>query len=257
MKKLSDEYIIRPIGDIHLGHQGFDEEKFDSVIDYILKTPNVLVVGMGDYIDNVMPYANGTTDKRYSHDSVVRKFLTTEDQIHGVMEKLMKIKDKIITMTWGNHEWKTMDEQRFIDDFCKPLDTKFLGKIGYLYLTFKYKGKEVSNYLLLIKHAGSNASKAGSALNHMEDFGADWDYDIQLMGHNHGTFVATSMRIGYDPKTNNLVEIKQIHGNTGTFLRSYQKGTSSYIETKPNKSKRVATIAITLVPETGEMYGHD
>ena len=257
MKTPNAEYIIRPIGDIHIGNVNCDIKKLDEVIEYIRKTPNCLCIGMGDYIENIMPYANGSPDKRWNSDTTVRTQLTTEEQTEVIMEKLVKIKDKILTMTWGNHEWKTMNEKRFINDFCKPLDAKFLGYVGYLYLTFKYKGKEMSSYLLLIKHAGSNAAKTGSAMNHMEDFGSSFDYDIQLMGHNHGTFVQTSLRIGYDKKTNNLVEKKQLHGNTGTFLRSYQKGNTSYVERQPNRTKRVATIAFTLIPKTGDMYGHD
>ena len=257
MKKLSDEYIIRPLGDIHIGNENCDIKKLDEVIEYIRKTPNCLCIGMGDYIENIMPYANGMVDKRWNPDTTVRTQLTTEEQTEVVMEKLMKIKDKVLTMTWGNHEWKTMNEKRFINDFCKPLDAKYLGAVGYLYLTFKHKGKKVSSYLFMIKHAGSNAAKTGAALNHMEDFGASFDYDIQLMGHNHGIFVATSIRIGYDPKTNNIVERKQLHGNTGTFLRSYKKGNQSYVERQPKQSKRVGTISITLIPKTGDMYGHD
>ena len=52
-------------------------------------------------------------------------------------------------------------------------------------------------------------------------------------------------------------ERKQIHGNTGTFLRSYQRGTTNYIERKPSKAKRVGTIAITIDPLNNEMFGHD
>ena len=89
MKKLSDEYIIRPLGDIHIGNENCDIKKLDEVIEYIRKTPNCLCIGMGDYIENIMPYANGMVDKRWNPDTTVRTQLTTEEQTEVVMEKLM------------------------------------------------------------------------------------------------------------------------------------------------------------------------
>ena len=62
MKTPNAEYIIRPIGDIHIGNVNCDIKKLDEVIEYLRKTPNCLCIGMGDYIENIMPYANGSPD---------------------------------------------------------------------------------------------------------------------------------------------------------------------------------------------------
>jgi len=256
MKNINDIYVIRPLGDIHLGDTNCDVNKLKSVVDEISEMKNVIVIGMGDYIDGINPSALWA-DKRLDPYTIKRDLLTAEEQTDGIIDILKPIKDKIVVMIEGNHEWKIMNEHRFKKDFCRPLDAKYGGKICYISLSFKYKGKEVNHFLIHAKHAGFSGAKAGGALNNMEDAGADWEYDIQLMGHNHGTFVSTSQRIGYDRKHNGLIEKKQIHGNTGTFLRSYKEGTSNYIEMKPSKAKRVGTIAITLDPKNGDMFGHD
>ena len=256
MKKKDDVYVIRPLGDIHLGNENCDEEKLDEVIDEIANMDNVIVIGMGDYIEGINP-SSTFLDKRIDVYTIKRHLLTAEEQTDAINAKFMRIKDKIYVLLEGNHEWKVINEHRFKKDFCKPLDAKYGGKMCYISITFKFKGKEINNFLIHAKHGGYAGAKTGGALNNMEDSGADWQYDIQLMGHNHGTFCATSQRIEYDRKHNDLLERKQIHGNTGTFLRSYKRGTTNYIERRPSKAKRVGTIAITVDPLNGEMFGHD
>ena len=256
MKKKDDVYVIRPIGDIHLGNENTDEDKLREVVDEIAHMDNVIVIGMGDYIDGINPNSN-FNDKRIDPYTIRRHLLTGEEQTDEIIKILTPIKDKIYVLLEGNHEWKPINEHRFKKDFCKPLDAKYGGKLCYISISFKFKGKEINHFLIHARHAGFSGAKTGGALNHMEDAGADWQYDISLMAHNHGTFCATSQRIEYDRKHNDLIERKQIHGNTGTFLRSYKRGTTNYIERKPSKAKRVGTIAITLDPKNGDMFGHD
>ena len=46
-------------------------------------------------------------------------------------------------------------------------------------------------------------------------------------------------------------------GNTGTYLRGYEKGVDSYVEINPKEAKRVGTITITFDPYKGDLFGHD
>jgi len=71
---------LRPLGDIHLGNLGCDIEKYMKNIEYIAKHDDYITIGMGDYIDNVMAYANGSIDKRWNPETVDRRMLTTEEQ---------------------------------------------------------------------------------------------------------------------------------------------------------------------------------
>ena len=49
---------------------------------------------MGDYIDNVMAWANGSVDKRWNPETVERDRMTTEEQIDYFVEQWAKIADK-------------------------------------------------------------------------------------------------------------------------------------------------------------------
>jgi len=255
----SDDLInIRPLGDIHLGALGCDIDKYKRNVEWIRKTENAYTIGMGDYIDNVQAYANGGIDKRWNPETVDRRMLTTEEQTEFFLETWNPIKDKTIGgLLAGNHEWKTINQKRFITDFCKPLGLKYLGRLAYISLTLTHKKKEVANYLFLVMHGGYSGMQAGGAVNRMKQLTGDFDCDVALMGHNHDTWVRPVMRMSYDRKKNEILEKKVLLGNTGTFLRGYEKGVDSYVEINPKEAKRTGTITVTLDPYNNDMFGHD
>ena len=253
-----DSHIdLRPLGDIHLGNLGCDVDKYVRSIKYINDNDDCYTIGMGDYIDNVMDYANGCIDKRWNPETVDRKMLTTEEQTEKFLETWKPIAHKTLGLHAGNHEWKTINQKRFITDFCKPLGLPYLGRLAYTSLTFTYKEKEIRNYLILSMHGGYSGMQAGGAVNRMKAITGDFDCDLVLMGHNHDTWVRPIVRIGYDRLHNVSVEKKVLMGNTGTFLRGYEKGVDSYVEINPKEAKRVGTITITFDPINGEIFGHD
>lgn len=257
MDKEDDIFYLRPLGDIHLGNLGCDIEKFKKSIDLIKRTKNYFTIGMGDYIDNVQAYANGGIDKRWNPETVNRKTLTTEEQTDQFIELWEPIKEKTWGLLAGNHEWKTINQRRFIKDFCNPLKIPYLGRLAYVNVTFKYKNKIKTDYLILALHGGYSGMQAGGSMNRMKAICGDFDCDLVLMGHNHDTVTRPIVRMGYDKYTNSPVEKKVLLGNTGTFLRGYEKGVDSYVEINPKEAKRVGTITITFDPKNKDLFGHD
>lgn len=256
--KQKDELIhLRPLGDIHIGNLGCDIEKFKKNIEFIKKRDDHYTIGMGDYIDNVMAYAGGTIDKRWNPETINRQTLTTEEQTDEFIKFWKDITHKSIGLHAGNHEWKTINQRRFIKDFCEPLKQKYLGRLAYTCLSFKYKNELIRDYLILSMHGGYAGMMAGGAVNRMKMIAGDFDFDLVLMGHNHDTWTRTGTRIGYDKKTNSPIEKKVLYANTGTFLQGYTKGVDSYVEINPREAKRVGTITITFNAYTGEMFSHD
>ena len=79
MKNINDIYVIRPLGDIHLGNENCDVDKLKSVVKEISKMKNVIVIGMGDYIDGINPSALWA-DKRLDPYTIARELLTAEEQ---------------------------------------------------------------------------------------------------------------------------------------------------------------------------------
>ena len=257
LDKKDDIIYVRPLGDIHFGNLGCDMNAIQKSIDYVAKTKNLYTIGMGDYIDNVMAWAQGGVDKRWNPETVDRKMLTTEEQIE-TFERLWK---PIAHKTWGllagNHEWKTINQKRFIRDFCKPFNLNYLGRLAFLNVQISYNSKILKDFLFCVMHGGYAGMMAGGAVNRMKMISGDFDADVFLMGHSHDLWTRSGTRMGYNKKTNSPVEKKILYANTGTFLRGYVKGIDSYIEINPREAKRVGTVTITLNAETGKMNAHE
>ena len=67
--------------------------------------------------------------KRWNPETVERDRMTTEEQIDYFVKQWEKIADKCWGMLSGNHEWKTINQRRFIRDFCNPVDPDNFGKV--------------------------------------------------------------------------------------------------------------------------------
>ena len=257
LKKLDEQIHLRPLGDVHIGNLGCDLEKFKKSVDFIKKRDDHYTIGMGDYIDNVMAWAQGGIDKRWNPETVDRTTLTTEEQTDKFVEIWNPISEKTFGMLAGNHEWKTINQRRFIKDFCEPLGIKYLGRLAYINVSFKHKGKLIRDYLICAMHGGYSGMMAGGAVNRMKMIAGDFDADIFLMGHNHDLWTRIGTKMSYNKKTNSPIEKKVLYANTGTFLKGYEKGIDSYVEINPREAKRVGTITITFSPYTGEMFAHE
>jgi len=268
LDKKDDDMIYRPIGDVHAGNMGFDKDEFEKTIKGVESDPLCYTMGMGDYIDNIQAWANGGIDKRWNPETVERDRMTTEEQVDYFVEWWAKVAHKSGGMHSGNHEWKTINQRRFIKDFCHPNNPKDLGKVLYnqkylgrlslTLLTIKYKKKTLREFQILSLHGGFAGMRQGGTMNRLEDIASSFEgLDVALMGHTHRTWVATAMVQGYSKYHNGLYERKIILGNTGTFLKSYVKGIDSYIEASPRRSTRVGTITVTFNAESGQLFAHD
>jgi len=257
LDKKDDDIQIRPLGDIHIGNLGCDLEEFKKSVKWVASNHNHYTIGMGDYIDNVMAWANGGVDKRWNPETVDRKTLTTEEQTDALIKYWTPIKEKTFGLLAGNHEWKTINQRRFIKDFCEPLGIPYLGRLCFLNVQISHNSKILRDYVICALHGGYAGMMAGGAVNRMKMIAGDFDADVFLMGHNHDCWMRSGVKMSYNKKTNSPIERKLLFANTGTFLRGYEKGVDSYVEINPRESKRVGTITITLNAETGKMFGHE
>ena len=291
LQKPDDQINLRPLGDIHVGNIGWDQKKFEKNIEFVVKHDDYYTIGMGDYIDNIQAWANASFDKRWNPETVERGRMTTDEQILYFIHQWKKVANKSFGMLSGNHEWKTINQQRFIKDFCNPIDQKlvtvknvdgvdqvqfepninpntgkadtlyhqkYLGRLAIIGLTFIHKKKEIKHFEILALHGGYAGARTGGTINRLEDITGSFDgIDVALMGHSHDTWVNSTVLTGRDRKTNQLYERKILLANTGTFLRGYKKGVDSYVEISPRRAKRVGTVTITFNTYGGNIYGHD
>ena len=145
---------LLPIGDIHFGHKATNVEKFTDYINYIKKTPNAYMLGMGDYIENATRYSVGA--------GVYEQTIPPQEQLEAMIEFLEPIKDKIIGLHDGNHERRTYKDDGHTPTWsmCAILDVPYLGYTSKSYLRV---GKNAYN--IFSTHGISMATTVGGKLN--------------------------------------------------------------------------------------------
>jgi len=88
-----------PLGDIHRGSRGMDEELFYKTLDLIIEH-DLPVILMGDYGEFI-----SKDDRRHDYAGLNLKYVTPEKQYRKIASDLEPIKDNIIALLAGNHEY--------------------------------------------------------------------------------------------------------------------------------------------------------
>ena len=256
-----EELFIEPLGDLHIGNPGFNEERFMRRVNFIRRTRQKRFwIGMGDYIENIRPYANGFVDRRWSTEVLLGE-PDWDEQIRRFVDMVRPIRRKCLGLLWGNHEWKTMTSKEFEDRFCKPLKVDFLGSRAYIILRIKHKKKILGEYAIFAIHGSYAGYRLGGAFNRLQDLARIYDADIYLMGHTHAKGFQPDIRISVEfDRNGNPVVVKRpvIYGLTGCFLDPFCLEVDGYMDRKPTpRSVRLGSITIGIDPWEGKLHGYD
>lgn len=183
LKNENDTIHIEPLGDIHVGHVGFDEKHYLERVNAIVKDPNRYTIFMGDQLDAINIY-----DKRYNPHAVLLHDIDSQrqrwhDLTKPLIEKQLSISEEVPIVQWeydpvinqmvskkrtkyivkkgenpkilgllhGNHEYKIRElTQIYLENnFCYNNGIDFLGAKCYISLEIRYnenksKGKKWS-----------------------------------------------------------------------------------------------------------------
>lgn len=173
-----DRIRLVPLGDIHVGapEGQCDIKKVVSELNYILKTPDTYMIGMGDFMDSAKKVGRGP--------NIFMSSLSPQQQYDLILKLFRPLaeKGKIIGLHCGNHEeWITQSTGiQVIYNLCETLGVPFL---GYACDITIHVGKQT--YLGYSQHGSSSAkmkhTKLGAAIKATGDIFADFF----LYGHVH------------------------------------------------------------------------
>jgi hypothetical protein len=287
LKKKDDTIHIEPMGDIHVGHVGFDEEHYKERVKAITEDPNRYTFFMGDQLDAINIY-----DKRYNPDAVVlhdidsqrqRWYDLTEPLIEEHLEKCEKVKfkdysynikkdkyeniertkmqvkkgenPKVWGLLHGNHEYKIRELTKTYleNNFCYPHGFDFLGAKAYISLDIRYKGNILGQWAIMAMH-GSGGGQPETMLRQMKQN----NYcDIFFCGHLHQKFYKPETVMDMDHRTGKVWQ-RDIHlCNTGTFCEFMTEGVSGYGDTKNQVvGMPIGTATISINAYKNKVNGH-
>lgn len=251
---------IEPLGDMHIGHAGFDEEKLRRRVSVIEQDEDRYWIGMGDYVDAVSPWRKGDLDRRFSEDVYRSKYPTISEQIEKFIELVEPIKGKCMGLLWGNHEWAKMESGDFVRSFCRPLGVSFLGSRCLICLVAKSGKKKLGSWWIYAIHGSYSGQQKGAAMNKVDRIPRHVDADIYLVAHTHMKGVFPESRA--IPVIRNgkvqVIEKDIVFAFTGGFLRQFVWGDDSYMDKSGfPKSIRVGTITVGIDPWERKLHGFD
>ena len=180
-KKIVDNITILPIADVHIGDRLSNLKLLKEALERIKKEPNTYTIINGDMCN--MALKNSKSD-------VYSDSLMPMEQVLTVIDYLEPIKDKILVMTTGNHEDRTMKETNV--DVTRliarelGIENRYVNGWWYLYLTFgkDIKGRAIT-YGITGLHGYGGGRKSGAKINRLEDMSQAVIADLYLMSHTH------------------------------------------------------------------------
>lgn len=214
-----NSFQLMVLGDMHIGDELCDLELIKDTIDYIKNTKDCYCILNGDLINNALK-----TSKSDSY----REQMTIEEEQDLLIDLLMPIKNKILVMASGNHEYRTS-----LLAGINPLKAVAIALgirdklVEHSYLlniefgnAFGIANKH-NKYLVYGIHGGNGGGRrAGATANALQDMAlVRPDMDLYIHSHTHTVINYTDMIFLYDRKLCKTKEHQRTYYNANAFLK--------------------------------------
>lgn len=251
-----------PFGDIHRDSPAHAGEKWKEFLEWAKQQENALFLGMGDYLDSY-----STSERRiiYSHDlhesTAEREQDETKKRIQSLAGELSFMKGRLIGLLGGNHYPVLAGGITGDNYLANLLGTEYLGACSAIKLSFQRSGRNRGSSVDLFAHHGRGAGQtAGGKFNAVERLSTVCEADIFLMGDNHARGaipLGDKLRIVTHGDGVCLRTRQSWIGRTGSFLKAYQPGRSSYVVDSALQPSSLGWISFMLTPRRSQQGGHD
>jgi len=237
------------LGDIHRGNAFLDEDLLYRVIDFVEERPRTKVICMGDYGDCI-----NAKDPRHDYNVLDFQYATPDKQYEKVTEDLERIKDKIVVMLDGNHDygfWRRHNHN-FVSRMAYDLGVPYAGVSAYLRFRFvrktgKTRSKRVFN---IYAHHGWTAARTDSyKVKVIQDLSQIFPMlHLYLMGHVHRLGEALpTVKLWVDNR-GHIREWIERYVFTGSYIKGYEKGVGSYVEARAYRPTALGAPIIEVKP---------
>ncbi len=256
-KSRKDVFTLWAVGDIHNGNKACAVDKLKQDVQRIKDDPNARWLGTGDYAEFI-----GHTDKRFDPDAVAENISVSDLRELGpvlmrqVRDFFMPIKDKCIGILQGNHELKYEErfQQRLTAWLAAELETKCFDYSTIFDLVFKRLRGTTRRFRVYAHHGAGYAITSGGKLNRLIGFMHRWPKaDIVIIGHVHEKMMHKNVPLDGNDKCSKIVQTPQVGIITGSYLKTYSEGVTTYGEQRGYSPVALGAAAIIIKPDTGEM----
>jgi predicted phosphodiesterase len=222
--KGTENSIIYPLADVHLGAEGSEIQAFAELVKQIASEPNSYVTLQGDLIDN------GT---RNSVTNIFRATMSPSQQKKEMAATLAPIRDKILCIMPGNHErrsGKDADDDPAYDIAVKlDIEDKFRESIAFLRIGIgerrisdkirKADYKPYTYYIACV-HGAGGGNLPGAGINRADRMSQALDgIDIFIHGHTHRPYAIRGSKIIIDYQNKRAIQRPTLTMCAGQWLQ--------------------------------------
>jgi len=202
----ADEVKLIPLGDIHLGAPTCEVDKFLGTVDYI-KDSGSLVVLMGDLMEAASKHSVGA--------GWAEQVVTPQRQLDFLAEVFEPIKDRILVLLEGNHEFRIWKQAGLM--VAKILADKLGVPYGGYSCFIKLKVRK-QNYVIHAQHGSSNAWYPHTKLTAAMRTATHTEATVFLYGHTHELLSLKVPKRYVDLRGRTVKNEKKYFVLTGSFL---------------------------------------
>ena len=171
--------MIYPLSDVHFGALEHNEAGWSAICKEILSTKNAYCVLGGDLINNAT---------RSSVSNIFEETIRPMDQKAKMVEMLAPIRDRVLCITSGNHEKRSVrdadDDPSF--DIAAKLDLEDVFRPNAAFIDIRIGDKKSPGYHVCVTHGAGGGIYTGATVNRNERFGNIVEnVDLLIVGHTH------------------------------------------------------------------------
>ena len=212
-------FKLMVLGDLHIGDPLCDIDLIKETLDFVKKTKDCYVILNGDLINNAL--------KTSKSDSYLEQ-MTIEQEQEMLIDLLKPIKNRILVMATGNHEYRTSllaginplkAVAYALDVKDKLVDDAYVFDINF---GINSGNKACKNkYVVVGIHGGSGSGRrAGTTTNALQDMALIRpDMDLYIHSHTHTAVNYNDLVFLYDRKTGKTKEHQRTYYNANAFLK--------------------------------------
>lgn len=250
--------VLIPVGDVHWDSEACDRKLFLEAVQSwksrIRRGENLRFIGVGDFFDFASTKERKAFAKADLHDSTRDTFdKLRRMQVLEFCKILRFTEGRWLGFLDGNHRWQTQQGETCAQLLCKELGGDYLGTFSHFTLRLSRGGRRASCQIVAA-HGKCGGKLVGTSINSVADLKQILpSADIYLMGHSHDRgcwpTVILDVRQGGNGSSV-LTSQRQWLCRTGSFLRSYQPGVSSYPVSRLLKPVDLGTIELQITSGT-------
>lgn len=198
------------IADLHIGDMLFEHHKFYKFCQFLLEKENRYAVINGDIINNNIVGGVGSV-----YDDVI----SPGDQKREAKRMLAPIRDRILVLNIGNHEYRTkkLAGQDVGEEIAEALGVPYGEDEALLVLGVGETGnsregrRRSNNYSIYLTHGCSGGKRPGQVLNNVEDLSRNILADVYMVGHAHRKIGHKAAFRYYERNKKAVVEMDQLY----------------------------------------------